>query len=446
MVEGLGPQLWAWFGLAVLSVWLRMGRGKASSGLILSWVAALWVLNWFPAYVHATPEIERAPDDVVSGFPICLAAMAAGCLGIALAELYGRSGRRTPERGRPLESEALILRMGFVAYIGTMLGLVSFPSVTAVFSTAANLLVLAVAWRLRREVSKGLSPGALGWLGAGLSFPLATTAIAGFIGYGAFSSLLVLSHQVTAARKRLWMLPVGALAVFLSLSVFVTYMRDRSAIRDQVWGGQSLVSRATQLVDTFSRFEFLSLDDPTHRDPIINRLDQVSFVGAARKNLEFGIVAYADGETFIDALLALIPRALWPDKPIGAGSGGLVSRFTGQEFAVGTSVGVTQVLEGYINFGIGGVVFLFVALGFALARADAVAGECLESGDLSRFLGTTLPAIALLNVGGSLVETSVSVVAGFAVIWLLRRFGLLASRPRTQRTEPNLVLNRIGRA
>ncbi len=46
-----------------------------------------------------------------------------------------------------------------------------------------------------------------------------------------------------------------------------------------------------------------------------------------------------------------IPRALWPNKPVVGGSGDLVSTYTGIRFADGTSVGIGQVLESFVNFG-----------------------------------------------------------------------------------------------
>ena len=112
-----------------------------------------------------------------------------------------------------------------------------------------------------------------------------------------------------------------------------------------------------------------------------------------------------------DATIALIPRALWADKPVAAGSGDLVTRYTGIEFAQGTSVGIGQVMEFYINFGTFGVVLGFVVLGMLLSIVDSAAGHKLAAGDWPGFALWYLPGLALLQVGGSLVDLTASVAA-----------------------------------
>ena len=90
-------------------------------------------------------------------------------------------------------------------------------------------------------------------------------------------------------------------------------------------------------------------------------MNQNQLVGAAVQYLESGYAPFATGDTLIQSALAIIPRAIWPDKPVFAGSPGLVTQYTGIQFAAGTSVGVGQVLEFYINFGSPGVVGGFLS-------------------------------------------------------------------------------------
>ena len=115
-------------------------------------------------------------------------------------------------------------------------------------------------------------------------------------------------------------------------------------------------------------------------------------------------MTYARGDTLWDALLALIPRAIWPDKPITAGSGNLVSRYHRHRFAAGTSVGVGQVMEFYANFGTLGVVIGFMIMGVFVTALDWQAANGWRARDLHGFVLWFLPGIALLQVGGQLVE------------------------------------------
>ena len=124
----------------------------------------------------------------------------------------------------------------------------------------------------------------------------------------------------------------------------------------------------------------------------------------------------------------MIPRLIWPGKPVEAGSGDLANRFTGMEFAVGTSVGVGPVMELYGNFGSIAVVIGFLLLGMLLKSADIMAGVHLASGNWQGFATWCLVGISMLNVGGSFVETTMSagasLVLAVTVNKLLRYYGL----------------------
>ena len=76
---------------------------------------------------------------------------------------------------------------------------------------------------------------------------------------------------------------------------------------------------------------------------------------------------------------------------MAAGSSDLVSRFTGIQFAAGTSVGIGQVMEFYVNFGTAGTVAGFLLFGVVLTILDSAAGNCLRNGDLHGFVMWFLP-------------------------------------------------------
>jgi hypothetical protein len=130
---------------------------------------------------------------------------------------------------------------------------------------------------------------------------------------------------------------------------------------------------------------------------------------------------FARGETLIEALLAPVPRIFWPDKPMVAGSGDLVSRFTGIQFREGTSVGIGQVMELYVNFGEWGVFLGFIVIGAILTYVDRAAAVKRDCGDWPRFLLWFLPGICLLQAGGSLVEVTASAGAAWIVAFALSR-------------------------
>jgi hypothetical protein len=81
---------------------------------------------------------------------------------------------------------------------------------------------------------------------------------------------------------------------------------------------------------------------------------------------------YAHGKTFLNAGVALIPRALWPGKPQIAGGSEFVGRFTGIVRPEGdtTSVGLPYQFELYANGGPWLVVIGLFAIGYLSGRLE----------------------------------------------------------------------------
>jgi hypothetical protein len=246
-----------------------------------------------------------------------------------------------------------------------------------------------------------------------------TVVTQGFLGYGFAAMLSVMAFVASFYRPRWHVVVAGVLLLYLGLSVYVTYMRDRTDIREVVWTGASLEERVEQLEYTVSTAEWFDTSDQAHLQRIDGRLNQNFLIGASVAYLETGMARFARGETFWLAAAALVPRALWPNKPSVGGSGTLVSDYTGIQFAEGTSVGVGQVMEAYINFGTLGVVVVFVILGGVISYADRQAQQRLRAGAAGRFLRWYLPGLGLLQVGGSFSEATSTAAAALVVAILM---------------------------
>ena len=74
---------------------------------------------------------------------------------------------------------------------------------------------------------------------------------------------------------------------------------------------------------------------------------------------------YSYGKQFVGGLLFMIPRNIWPSKPVGSGS--LVFTSLNKEF---TNISCPLIAEGYINFGIIGVVLLAFLVGYVCRKID----------------------------------------------------------------------------
>jgi len=216
-------------------------------------------------------------------------------------------------------------------------------------------------------------------------------------------------------RKAVYAL-CAPVVLYAGLSLFVNYMAARNEIRELVWYEQALLEdRFARISGVFRDFQWLDMSNARHRDAIDLRLNQNLLVGIAVQRLESGEVDYASGATAGTLILGLIPRALWPDKPAVGGSGTIVHDFTGIDFAEGTSIGVGQVFEFFVNFGVAGVIGGFLLFGLLIGQMDLLIARYLEAGDPSRSTLWFLVGLTFLNPGGSLLEVVVGAAAAYTV-------------------------------
>lgn len=418
-MDDLGTLVGVWVAIAFLLYVLSCRRN--SVGLVVAYLANLSmiglagaVINLFPWYTSSSSELvllgmQQGTIGLVS-FAVAVA--------IGWALIWRNSGREdvSSPAGRAAVPPALqCVVAGVVAFgiLEPLLGRV--PSVSAVVSQSWQLcaagLALACWYGIRAGRTRYL---VLGLVGVAL-IPLLTLATQGFLGFGATSALIVLSLVAVTYRPRWRVALATALVLFVGMSIFVTYFRDRNDLRAVIWGGQDASSRLDSIATTFTSFEWFDPHDATQLQSIDGRLDQHILDGAAVAYLQSGLTDYAHGQTLLDAAAAIVPRALWPDKPVSAGSGNLVSRYTGLRFDSGTSIGIGNVMEFYVNFGTWGVIIGFAILGLLFAWLDTKATLAVSRGNWTGFLRWFLPGVAMILPGGSLVELTASVAGAMIV-------------------------------
>src|SRR3989442_15550713 len=231
-------------GLFLVSPWVRR---VASVGLPLCYILSLAMIHWLGGLIHALPLPLRSRPDPYTELGLLQAfwatiAFAMGSFLVAPFVLrMVLRGESTPIVRSP-SPEQVRLPMAYVAlgiafFAVLAPALASVPSISAVAVSGIYLAVVGVClacWSayLERSYAK-----LIGWLTAICVLPFVTIITLGFVGYGAAAALLVFTFVATFYRPR-WQAMAGlGLLVFLGLSLFVTYFRDRLAIRGKVWGG-----------------------------------------------------------------------------------------------------------------------------------------------------------------------------------------------------------------
>lgn len=307
------------------------------------------------------------------------------------------------------------------------------PSVGAVIQNAGLLWMAGAMLAIRFQFSFNGSPLALQrWVLVSLISPFLSLFGQGFLGYGITAITQVYSILLVRRRRLLRAVAIVALVFYLGLGIGVTYLATRDNIRNAVWGGATTEKRLGAIGSSVEQIKLFNPEDLEQAKLLDLRLNQNFLVGVAATNIQTGRRQQLSGLTFVDAALALIPRALWPDKPDVGGSGNLVSTATGILFAENVSVGIGNVMEIYINFGFWGIVPGFAVLGGLLRWLDLRAFQAEAAGNYKLYLSAMLPALALIQPGGSFAE----VTSSMAAAWIAARLWFELWRRRQSVQQP----------
>jgi len=315
------------------------------------------------------------------------------------------------------------------------------PSISAASDKASAVWMLGVLLGLRAAMQRGNLPRVGIWFGALMVYPVLMLLFGGFLSYGSAAAIIVCS-ALTISTRSYWRVAAGIVFLtFFSLSLFVVYFAHRNDIRHYVWGGAPLSARIGSTAAMVRDFEWLDLNNQRHLHALDARLNQNYFAGLAAERIRLGRANYLYGGSVWEGVLALVPRLLWPDKPVFAGSPAIVSKMTGLTLSSTTSFGIGNLMEFQINFGLPGVVIGFLLLGWLIGFLDRKAAFAEREGDFGHTILFFLPAIALIEPNGSIIELCGGAAAALvgAFIWkTIWEFG-------SQRSERRRAEAHIGR-
>jgi hypothetical protein len=403
-------------GIALMLIGIQ--RGRFSAGMPLAYFLGLSLIHVPGAAVYVDfPKWDGQAYWTQLGFEQTVTGMVAFLIGVLIAR-YTSFQSRLPQPPKVfsapelavLDRIALLYVFGGIGYF-LLSSFISIPSLNSLIAQLSSLIIVGSSLRL--WVARQQRDYVKFWVVVLLLpfLPAITIIRGGFIAIGTYWLLSSVSFAFAQSKQRSGYFLVAPLVVFLGLSVFVNYMASRTEYRAAAWIRQvGLEERIERFGNMFRNFEWYDSENSKHREVIDSRLNQNLIVGAAVDRLSSGAVDFANGSTIVDIVIALIPRALWPDKPQVGGGGTVVRDFTGMKFADGTSVGAGQVLEFYVNFGFWGVVGGFLIYGWLIGWMDFRIMDSLNKGDQKGFLLWFMMCLALLQPGGNLLEVVTSVV------------------------------------
>jgi hypothetical protein len=400
-------------------LWM-LRRDHISLGVPVAYLFALLLIHVPGAIAHAVGGNLLQDSDLTNlGIGFTAVGAVSFVCGVWLARLAPMSQPRPQPAANRRRFATFCLSAGWFFTYGLSY-LRSIPSFGALVDKAGAVWMLGVMIGLRDAIRRSDRKGVALWAAALAVYPILMLVFGGFMSYGSTAVIVVVSALAISTRSHWHVLLGSVVAGFLAFHIFLSYFEHRDQIRAAVWEGTSLDERIEASMSMVTDFKLFDATNTIQLTALNERLNQNYFVGLAATRINESQVEYLYGRSLWDGLIALVPRAIWPEKPVVAGSPKIVSEMTGLTLSDTTSFGVGNVMEFQINFGIPGVVGGFLLLGWAIGTLDKRAAETELHGDLGRTIFYFLPAVALIQPNGSVVELASGCAAAFlsAYAWM----------------------------
>ncbi|MDB5440505.1 MAG: hypothetical protein JWM33_2932 [Caulobacteraceae bacterium] len=447
--------------LCLLSLPLMLAmlrRERMSLGLPLAYLLLL-LLNHVPgAYGYLASHGAFGSYGVARGLGLTTIGIGAFVAGVAISHIVlpslgGRKAHRQHiPAGQDLWSNPLIrtdngplfwyfcLVAGWMVTFG-LAALVHVPSLGALIDKGGAIWMIGVMMGMAYSIHRSRVINAAIWASALMVYPAVGLVLGGFLSFGSATVIIVGAALAVLSRGYWRTLATICVVAVVGINLFVNYFEARTELRNVLWSGASLEQRVDAIVTAASHSHIFSSTRPEDLSALDLRLNQNYFVGVSAERLKTGYVGYLHGKSIMDGFIAVIPRALWPDKPVYGGSSDLVRNMTGLDLAINTSWGVGQVMEFYINFSLPGLIIGFLIFGMVLGWLDRKAAQALRTDVGGKVFFYFLPAAAMVQPISSLVEVIGGAAAGLGAAyfwrwaWIAYRQGAGARSARARHTR-----------
>src|SRR5215831_5910333 len=288
---------------AVLAAFV-VGQPRAGGALILAYFIGLSMIH-IPGALVFLGQGSTLPnaEETVRGFQLTLIGMTAFVVGAFLATRWHKGSADLPTasigpRVQPFEVVGFrLMMMGLVAYFVLIPLSFRVASLTAPIASLGALLVIGLWLRLYRAEIVADRARKFRALAIVPLLPFATVVSGGFISYGTYWALTTASFLFVIAKRRIWFYLMTLPVIYLGLSLFVTYMGERTGIREIVQQQAAISERITRVSTIITEFQLLDLDSPAHSRALNDRLNQNWLVGAGIIRHEDGLTDLAYGST-----------------------------------------------------------------------------------------------------------------------------------------------------
>lgn len=350
----------------------------------------------------------------------------------------------------PANRDALLLPLLAIASLGYIFTSVSIASVQSIIAVLRSLSIVIVALGLWVAFYRRDRIALSRWIMVASAIPAVYLIVFGFFSYGFAAMAILFSFWMAMPRPRA---PGSGFkqffsvftAIYLSLSLFVSYMEVREQLR---WGvlwreGTTQWDKFVGTVNSLSKAHFLNPFDFSQLDWFNVRLNQNILIGRTLWWHEYYPALVLKGQSILYAFLAWVPRFLWADKPEMGGSR-FAADHTGLRFSNEVAIATGPTFEFVANFGMIGALFGGFILGIVIRWLDKSCARHLRREDYARFIRNFLIGISVVAPTSQIFyivsSTAASWIVGTGLMfWMRTGGGQRKKAPRVVGNRPNRV-------
>jgi hypothetical protein len=248
------------------------------------------------------------------------------------------------------------------------------------------------------------------------------------------SLLLPALCLVSGVRRINWKsVVIAGVGGFVFLSVMTGWMQTRGMIRRGELSDLGFFDQVQRFIPAWYDASVKNaFDSQAANNTIRDRVDMTNIL-AMQVRHQPNIEPYAHGGTVIDSFYTLIPRAIWPSKPVTAGGSRFVMRFSGMRRNPRdtTSIGLPYQFELYANGGSICVVVGLLVIGYACAALER--GLFTSTSGLGSLLGRVSMTMTLCEGGQRTDVVLPALIAGGITFYAVGKVIELSSPALTAR-------------
>lgn len=173
--------------------------------------------------------------------------------------------------------------------------------------------------------------------------------------------------------------------IYLGLFVFLFY-NNKQRLRSSIWYIVAFLGAIIVVFPVINVFRRIDFSSPELAPTLVRAFSELRTAYLSGNYDAFAVITAVrhyveqygatNGSQLLGAAFFFIPRTLWAAKPIG--SGAMVAASNGMTF---TNISCPLISEGYINFGVAGVILFAFIAGCVCTVMDRKYWQTMESGE-----------------------------------------------------------------